>query len=151
MKEYTANGLSQNSGTGPNTAVTAIGSTAIRPLVNFLLFGFRTNPNTTDQQVHVQVGNTTTTGTANSNPTPKPRDPQDVAAVATAGITHSAEPTYGTTYFMDFDLNQRASKEWGCADGKEFAGAATASNCVGSKMAGVTATLQMSCVMGWRE
>ena len=150
MKEYTVNGLNQ-SGTGPDTASNVIGSSAIRPLTNFLLFGFRTNPSTTDQQVRVQVGNTTAVGTAGSSPTPKPRDPQDVAAVATAGITHSAEPTYGSTFFLDFDLNQRASKEWGCADGKEFAGAATASNGVGAKMASVTAAIQMSCVQGWRE
>lgn len=150
MKTYKVNGLNQ-SGTGPNTAGNIIGSTAIRPLMNYLLFGFRTNPNTTDQQVQVEVGNTTAVGTAGSNPTPKPDDPQDVAAVSTAGITHSAEPTYGSTFFMNFDLNQRASKEWGCQDGREFAGAATSSNGVAAKMVAVTAAIQMSCVMGWRE
>jgi hypothetical protein len=102
------NGLNA-SGTANKTCANIIGSTAIRPLVNYLLFGGRTNPNTTDQQVQVQVGNTTAAGTAGSSPTPKPDDPQDVAAVSTAGITHSAEPTYGATFFMDFDINQRAS------------------------------------------
>lgn len=150
MKEYTVNGLSA-SGTSLKTAVNIIGSTAIRPLINFLVFGFRTNPNSTDQQVQIQAGNTTAAGTAGSAPTPKPRDPQDVAAVCTAGITHSAEPTYGSTFFVDMDLNQRASKEWGCVYGAEFAGAATASNGVAAKMAAVTAALQMSVVTGWRE
>lgn len=150
MKEYTVNGLS-TSGTGPHTAGNIIGSTAIRPLINFLLFGLRTNPNSTDQQVRFQVGNTTIAGTAGSSPTPKARDPQDVAAVSTAGITHSAEPTYGSTFFMDFDVNQRASKEWGCMDGKEFAGAAAASNGVAAKMTSVTAAIVASVVMGWRE
>jgi hypothetical protein len=150
MKTYKVNGLNQ-SGTGPNTSANIIGSTSIRPLTNYLLFGFRTNPNTTDQQVRCQVGNTTAAGTAGSSPTPKPDDPQDVAAVSTAGITHSAEPTYGATFFMDFDLNQRASKEWGCQDGREFAGAATASNGVAAKMTAVTAAIQMSVVDGWRE
>ena len=149
MKTYKINGLSA-SGTGPKTAGTLIGSTAIRALLNYALFGFRTNPNTTDQQVECAVSNTTTAGTAGSNPTPKPDDPQDVAAVVTAGITHSAEPTLGAN-FMDFDLNQRASKEWGAQDGREIAGAATASNTVSSRMVGVTAALQLSCVMGWRE
>ncbi len=150
MKEYVAAMLSA-SGTGPQTAFNVIGSSAIRPLVNFLLFGFRTNPNTTDQQVRVFVGNTTGVGTAGNSPTPKPRDPQDVAAVATFGNAHSGEPTYGTTPFLDFDLNQRASKEWGCADGKEFAGAATTSNGVAGKMVLVTAALVLSGITGWRE
>lgn len=150
MKQYTIQGLSA-SGTGPKTAGNIIGSTAIRPLINSLLFGFRTNPNTTDQQVRCQLGNTTAAGTAGSSPTPKPNDPQDVAAVCTAGITHSAEPTYGATFFLDFDLNQRSSKEFALIDGREFAGSATLSNGVGSVMQAVTAALQMSCVMGWRE
>lgn len=150
MKTYKVNGLSA-SGTANKTAANIIGSSAIRALVNYLLFGFRTNPNTTDQQVQVQVGNTTAAGTAGSSPTPKPDDPQDVAAVATAGITHSAEPTYGSAFFMDMDLNQRASKEWAANDGREICGAASASNGVGAKMTAVTAALQMSCVVGWRE
>src|SRR5262245_37250622 len=150
MKEYTVCGLS-TSGTGPHTAFTVIGSSSIRGLINFVLWGLRTAPNSTDQQIRIQIGNTTTTGTAGSNPTPKPRDPQDIAAVATAGITPSSEPTYGSTFFMDFDINQRASKEWGGEVGKEFAGAATASNTVASKMASSTAAIVMSAVVGWKE
>lgn len=150
MKEYTVPGLSA-SGTINKTAFNIIGSTAIRPLVNYILIGFRTNPNTTDQQVEVQVGNTTAAGTAGSSPTPKPRDPQDVAAVATAGISHSAEPTYGAAFFLDFDLNQRSSKEFVFDIGKELAGSATASNGVASKMAGVTAAIVMSANVGWKE
>ncbi len=139
------------SGTGPQTAVNIIGSSAIRALINMLNIGFRTNPNSTDQQVRVQFGNTTAVGTAGSSPTPKPDDPQDVAAVATAGITHSAEPTYAATFFIDTDFNQRASKEFGREFGREWAGAATASNGVAAKMTLVTAAIVMSCVTGWRE
>jgi len=153
MKAYTVNGLSA-SGTGPNTAGNIIGSGTIRPWINFLLYGFRTNPATTDQQVRCGLCNTTGAGTAGSAATPKPRDPAEVAAVCTAGITHSAEPTGTNTqanYFMDFDLNQRASKEWGCADGQEFVGALVASNGIASVMRGVTTAIVESCVMGWRE
>lgn len=149
MKEYTINGLS-TSGTGPHTCGTIIGSATIRGLLNYFLFGLRTAPNATDQQIRCAISNTTTTGTAGSNPTPKPRDPQDIAAVATAGITHSAEPTLGAN-FLDFDINQRASKEWACEYGKEIAGAATASNTVSSRMVSSTAAIVASCVMGWRE
>lgn len=128
-----------------------IGSTAIRPLVNSLTVGFRTNPNASDQQVNYQMGNTTAVGTAGTSPTPKPDDPQDVAAVCTAGITHSAEPTYGATFFIDSDLNQRSAKEYGREFGREWAGSATASNGVGTKMTAVSNALVMSAVVGWRE
>jgi hypothetical protein len=150
MKQYTVQGLSA-SGTGPQTAVNIIGSTAIRALINSLVIGFRTNPAASDQQVRVQVGNTTAVGTAGSSPTPKPNDPQDVAAVSTAGIAHSAEPTYGATFFADIDLNQRSSKEMALVDGREFSGSATASNGVAGKMTLVTAALVMSMLTGWRE
>lgn len=43
MKTYTVQGLSA-SGTANKTAANIIGSTAIRPLINYLLIGFRTNP-----------------------------------------------------------------------------------------------------------
>jgi len=150
VKEYTVNGLSA-SGTANKTAGNVIGSTAIRPLVNSLIFGILTDPNTTDQQARFQVGNTTAVGTAGSSPTPKPRDPQDVAAVCTAGITHSAEPTYGSTFHLDLAVNQRGSKEWGCADGKELAGAASANNGIGAKLASLTNAGQALIVIGWRE
>lgn len=150
MKQYTVQGLSQ-SGTGPNTAANIIGSTAIRPLVNSVVLGFRTNPAASDQQVRCQIGNTTAVGTAGSSPTPKPNDPQDVAAVSTAGITHSAEPTYGSTFFADIDLNQRSSKEFALLDGREWSGSATASNGVAGKMTAVSTALQMSMLTGWRE
>lgn len=150
MKDYSIQGLSA-SGTGPKTAGNVIGSSAIRPLMKRISLGFRTNPNSTDQQVQVQVGNTTAAGTAGSSPTPKPNDPQDVAAVCTAGITHSAEPTYGSTFFIDTDLNQRASKDFFYEDGHELAGAASSANGIAAKMTAVTAAIVMSAVMAWRE
>lgn len=150
MKTYSVQGLSA-SGTGPKTAFNVIGSTAIRPLLKKVTLGVRTNPNTTDQQVQAQVGNTTAVGTAGSSPTPKPDDPQDVAAVCTAGITHSVEPTYGSTFFVDTDINQRASKDFQWDDGFQPCGAATASNGIAGKMAAVTAALQLSAVVTWRE
>jgi hypothetical protein len=150
MKRYSVNGLSA-SGTTNKTAVNIIGSTAIRPLIWLMGIGFRTNPNSTDQQVQVSVANTTAAGTAGSNPTPKPLDPQDVAAVCTAGITHSAEPTPGSTFFFDGDLNQRQNKEIRLFDGEEYAGSATASNGVSCRMTAVTAAIVMSCVTHWKE
>lgn len=150
MKRYTVQGLSA-SGTANKTAANIIGSTAIRPRIAKLSVGFRTNPNSTDQQVQVQMGNTTAAGTAGSAPTPKPNDPQDTAAVCTAGIAHSAEPTYGATFFIDNDLNQRAAKDYYYDDGYEPCGAATASNGVAAKMTAVTNALVMSAVVEFKE
>lgn len=150
MKYYTVNGLSA-SGTANKTAANIIGSTAIRPRLRSIKFGFNTAPNATDQFVQVQVGNTTAAGTAGSSPTPKPRDPQDVAAVCTAGITHSAEPTYGSTFFEDFALNQRAFYHLQYEPEQGPCGAATASNGVGVKLTAVTAAMVMSAVVEFTE
>lgn len=150
MKKYSVNGLSA-SGTANKTAFNIIGSAAIRPMLTNVEFGFRTNPNATDQQVNVAVGNTTAAGTAGSSPTPKPYDPADVAAVCTAGIAHSAEPTYGSVFFKDFDLNQRSFYHWAANDGYEIVGAATASNGVGGKVVAVTAAIVASMVASFKE
>ncbi len=149
MKKYSIQGLSA-SGTGPKTAGNIIGSSAIRPLLSEVTFGVRTNPNATDQQVNFAISNTTAAGTAGSSPTPKPIDPQDVAAVCTAGITHSAEPTLGAN-FMDSDMNQRGLYRWVAEPGFEIAGAATAANGLSTRMVAVTAAVQLSAVMHFKE
>lgn len=150
MRKGTVQGLSA-SGTGPQSATNLIGSTTIRPLLSEYTVGLRTNPNSTDQQVRFALGNTTATGTAASNPTPKPNDPNDVALQTTAGITHSAEPTYGATYFHDSDLNQRGSYRWVAETGFEYAGANSANNGIGLKMIAVTAAIVLSNPMGFKE
>jgi hypothetical protein len=142
MKSYTVQGLSA-SGTSNKSAFNLIGSTAIRPFLRKLVVAAASDPNTTDQKIQYQVGNTTAVGTAGSSPTPKPDDPQDVACVTTAGITHSGEPTYGSTYFVDHYINQRATKEWAWDDGKGPSGAATASNGIGGRLAAVTAAMAL--------
>src|ERR1700679_1146522 len=111
MRKLAVDGLSQP-GTGPNTCPNIIGATTIRPLVAEITFGLRTAPNATDQQVRYQVGLTTAAGTAGSTPTPAPLDVLDGAGQGTAGITHSAEPTYSGVYLLDGDLNQRGAFRW---------------------------------------
>lgn len=150
MKKYSVNGLNA-SGTANKTAFNLIGSTAIRPQLSECTFGVRTAPNATDQQAEYQVGNTTAVGTAGSSPTPKPLDPQDVAAVSTAGITHSAEPTYGSTFFIDTDMNQRGLYRWVAEPGFEICGAASANNGIGGKLAAITAAAVMSMVAHFKE
>lgn len=151
MKKYSVNGLSA-SGTASKTAATIIGSTSIRALLSEFTVGVRTNPNATDQQVEFAIGTTTTAGTAGSNPTPKPLDPADpVAAVCTAGITHSAEPTYAATYYIDTDMNQRGLFRWVAETGFELCGSATASNCLAGKLVGVTAAVVLSMPFHYKE
>lgn len=150
MKMYSIQGLSA-SGTGPATAGAIIGATTVRPMLRRLNIGFRTAPNSTDQQIRVALSNFTAVGTAGSSPTPKAQDPSDpIAAQCTAGITHSGEPTLGAN-FIDTDLNQRASKEWIWEDGKEVVGAATASNGLSSRMVASVAAIVMSAPMAWVE
>ncbi len=151
MKKYAVQGLSA-SGTGPKSASNIIGATTVRPLLSEFSIGIRTNPNATDQQVEFQVGNTTAAGTAGSSPTPKPLDLADpITAQCTAGIAHSVEPTYAATFWFDSDLNQRGFFRWVAEIGFELGGSATASNGIGTKMAGVTAALVMSNPTMWKE
>jgi hypothetical protein len=151
MKKYAVMGLSA-SGTSLKTAGTVIGTAAIRPLTSEVTVGVRTNPNATDQQVNFQFGSFTAAGTAGSAPTPKPLDLVDpVAAVCTAGITHSAEPTYDTTYFLDTDLNQRGLFRWVAEIGFELGVAAATTKGVAGKMTAVTAAVQISMPIHYKE
>lgn len=150
MRKYSVGG-NNASGTALKSAFNLIGATTIRPLLAEVTFGVRTNPNATDQQVNYQVGNTTAVGTAGTSPTPKPLDPQDVAGQVTAGITHSAEPTYGATFFIDSDINQRGAYRWVAEIGFEVAGAASASNGLAGKLTAVTAAVVMSMVPHYKE
>lgn len=152
MKKYGVMGLSA-SGTANKTAATLISSASIRALLSEFSIGVRTNPNATDQQVNYQVGSwATSAGTAGSAPTPKPLDLVDpVAAVTTAGITHSAEPTYDATFYFDHDLNQRGAFRWVAEIGFELAATAAATKGIGVKMTAVTAAVQISAPLHFKE
>lgn len=147
---YSINGPSAT-GTANKTACTVIGGTTVRIRIFEFAVGLTTAPNSTDQQLEFAVGRTTTTGTAGSNPTPLAIDPGDAAAVATAGITHSAEPTYASTYLMDQAMNQRAFFRWVSVPGQEFVIPATASNCCGLKNVAITATSVVLGTFFWTE
>lgn len=147
-KKYAVQGLSE-SGTANKTAANIIGSTSIRPMICDLVFSCITTP--ADQQLRYQVGRTTAAGVAASNPTPLALDSGDVAAVSTAGITHSSEPTYASTFFLDFALNHRATFRWVAEPGGELIGSATASNGVAGKLASAASACQVSMVTHFRE
>lgn len=141
---YVVNGPSAT-GTANKTAVTVIGSTSVRIRVFEFSVGLTTAPNSTDQQLEFAFGRwTTSAGTAGSSPTPLAIDPGDVAAVATAGITHSAEPTYASTFLFDNAMNQRAMFRWVAVPGFEFVNPATATTGLGLKNVAITASSVMT-------
>lgn len=147
---YSVNGPSAT-GTANKTAATIVAATTVRPRLAEFTIGLITAPNSTDQQLEFAVGRFTVAGTAGSAPTPNPVDPGDVAAVATAGITHSAEPTYAATYFMDNAENQRALFRHVAVPGLEFMAPATAANGIGAKNVAITATSIILATLLWTE
>lgn len=151
MRGYGINGPSA-SGTANKTAVNIVGGTTVRISVYEFAVGLTTAPNSTDQQLEYLIGRTTAAGTAGSSPTPLPNDPSDVAAVATAGVTHSAEPTYTAASFLyDQAINQRAGFRWVAVPGQEFRSPATASNGVGLKNVAITAAAVITGTIQWWE
>lgn len=119
-------------GTGPKTAVTIIAASTVRPAVCEIDVGVSTAP--ADQTWQLVAGRFTAAGTAASNPTPEPLDPNSAAALATAGITHSAEPTYtASKSLLDVQLHVRATYRWVASPGRELKAPATASNGIGVK------------------
>lgn len=148
---YSVNGPSAT-GTANKTAVNVIGSTTVRISVFEFAIGITTAPNSTDQQLEYLLGRTTTAATGGSAPTPLPNDPSDVAAIATAVITPSGEPTYTAASFLyDQAINQRAGFRWVAVPGQEFRTPATASNGVGLKNVAVTASSIITGTVNWWE
>lgn len=139
MKCYAVTGPSE-SGTADKTAVTIIGGSTVRPRIYDVTLGNSATP--ADQAALAFLARFTAVGTAASNPTPEPLDPNEAAALATAGITHSAEPTYtaGKT-LLRIPFNQRATYRWVASPGSELVGPATANNGIGVKLSTATAAM----------
>lgn len=141
------------SGTANKTALTIVASATVRPRLFEFSVGLATAPNATDQQCNFAVGRFTVAGTtAASAPTPLPIDPGDVAAVATLGWTHSAEPTYTAGGSLcDQWMNQRAMFRWVAVPGYEFLAPATAANGIGLFNKAITAAAVIQGQMLWTE
>jgi hypothetical protein len=151
MRGYTASGPSET-GTANKTAVAVIASATVRPRLFEFAVSVLTPPNATDQQLNFALQRFTVAGTAASAPTPLPLDPADVAAVATAGITHSAEPTYTAGgALLNQCINQRSLFRWVAAPGYEFMAPATAANGLGLRNVSITATSIIHGTLMWME
>lgn len=152
MKKYAVNGPSASASSN-HTALTIISSSSIRSLISEFSVGILTAPNATDQQVNFQAAHwTTSAGTAGSSPTPKPLDMVDpVAAVCTAGITHSGEPTYDSTTWYNEALNQRGLFRWVSEIGFELGSGAVATTGFGIQMIASTSNLQLQASTHYKE
>jgi hypothetical protein len=132
MRGYSAYGVSE-SGTATKTAVAIIGSTTARPALYDIIVGSLTTP--ADVAIRAAASRFTAVGTAGSAFTPVALDSGDVASVTTAGVTHSAEPTYTATQdLVAIPFNQRATFRWVAAPGYELKGPASANNGIGVRL-----------------
>ena len=141
QKKYSVVGVDAG-GAAPQTLINVIGSTSVRPRVYEFIVGSVTTPG--DQAATIVLGRTTSAGTAGSSPTPQPLDNAEVAAVCTAAITHSAEPTYSSTFLYQVPVNQRASWRWVAAPDSEIIGTASSSNGLGLKRHAATGTYTLT-------
>lgn len=140
---YSVNGPSA-SGTANKTAVTIIAAATVRPKIFEFAAGLTTAPNSTDQQLEFALQRFTAAGTAASAPVALPVDPGDVAALTTAGITHSVEPTYTATGILfDQAINQRGMFRWVAQPGFELMAPATVANGIGLKNVAITVAAVM--------
>lgn len=105
------------------------GGTTIRPQLFDLIVGSTATP--ADNALEFILQRYTAAGTSTAV-TPEPLDPADPAAIATAGVNHTVEPTYTAgKILMDLAMNQRATQRWVPAPGREIKAPATAANGLG--------------------
>lgn len=126
-RRYSING--QDTNTDETTILGLVSTAAIRPRIYFVSCQGYGTPN--DYQAQYVVNRTTTTGTSTSV-TPQALDPGDPAAIATAGMAHSAEPTYTAgAVLLVIGRNMRPVYQWTAMPGREIVLPATANNGVG--------------------
>lgn len=94
----------------------ATGATTLRrAYIEEVECGADGTPNATDCQIVGKIDRQTTVGTGTSA-VPGPKDTQDAAALITANVNSTAEPTVtAATILLPWSLNQRAGFLWQCA------------------------------------
>lgn len=119
------------SGVAPLTAVEVRqGATISTARIYEIICGLASAPS--DNYLTWVVQKTTTAGTATSR-TPEPLDVDDRAALVTGSITHTAEPTYGGTPFLEISMHFRTTFRWVARHGGEILVKRAATNGVGVK------------------
>lgn len=147
MKCYALVGTSA-SGTADKTAVAVIGSTTIRPMVYYISASVADSP--ADYSVVMRAIQFTASGTGTAQ-TPQPLLMGDIAAVCTASVAHSAEPTYGTTFMLSVPFNSRGTYQWYAPSGGELIGNLAADDGIGVKMFAASTAVTMTSTVHFRE
>src|SRR5579863_4516547 len=150
MRAYTAGGPNASASSN-HTMVDVIASTTVRPRIYQFVIGNSATPADNGGMYYLARW-TTSAGTAGSSPTPLAIDPADVAAIATAGITHSGEPTYASTQLAQIPLNQRATYTWNSYQpGYEFVNPATATTGIGLFLSSANTSIASNGQLWWFE
>lgn len=129
MRKYAASFI-RSVVTGDFTGFVLTAAATVRPEIAYLVIGSGATPAAAAHQWCLRRCTTTGTGTAHVG---QALDPADVAAIATAANTHTAEPTYtAASYLLNLPLNQQGTLQWMAAkEGAGFIVPATASNGIG--------------------
>lgn len=139
-RAYSVVGVS-GSGTADKTILGVTATAAVRPCIYDILVGNAQTP--ADQAVQINAQRYTAAGTATAF-TPVAVDPGDPASTATAGITHTVEPTYtANAVLLRFGMNQRATFRWVATPGYELKAPATAANGIGLLNKAATAAMTL--------
>ncbi len=147
-KRYSIDG--QDTNTANTTIIGLTGAATIRPAIYDLIMGSDATP--ADNAAEYVLQRTTTVGTRTAV-TPTPLDPLTVAATATAGEAHSAEPTYtANAILLQWAQNQRATFRWVAAPGGELIMIATTNYGAAVRVIGIAGSaVNMNCVAHFSE
>jgi hypothetical protein len=146
-RRYSIDGQANND--ADDTILALISATTIKPKIYDLIVGSDATPADNAASYHLQRFSAAGTSTA---VTPRPLDPDDPAALASAGENHTVEPTYtANLVLLNFSLNQRATFRWVAAPGGEIILPATANNGVGLRTIVSSSPVNTTCVMHYEE
>lgn len=96
----------------------ATGATTLRKAwINYFALGTQGTP--TDNVVVLKIDRQSSTGTG-TTATPAPLDPTDAAALITAMVNHTAEPTTIAGVMFEEPVNTRATFQWVAIPGNEL-------------------------------
>lgn len=121
----------------------------IRPAIYDIVFGSNATP--ADNALNWLLQRYTAAGTATAV-TPQPLDPDDPAALASAGEDHTAEPTYtSNAILLNISANQRSTQRWVASPGGELKCPATAANGLGLQPVHASFTGEVQATMHFEE
>lgn len=118
------------------TILGVTGSASVRVKVNYIQIGSSSAPADNANNLDFKVATAAGTVTA---VTPNPLDQADIAASATAGENHSAEPTYSGAALLEIGMHQRAIYQWYANEGGEFISLAAAGDGFGLQIVSLSA------------